>query len=210
MTPARQQIHPAFARAAALDARQPAPAFLVVPPSGFSASYRKKPIAPIKVGLRLLSEEESSEAMIHAQRDATRPDLTEDTWAEFYNSAVMSHVLAVACCEAADASQSYFREVPNHAIREAFTPATIRALWQKFEVLSLSSSPLTPEIDDEGGAELAAMLSRDVLLIAKPETRRLLHVALMELRGAIDAPDEPDPEEPAPAAPAYVAASAGA
>ena len=60
MTPARQQIHPAFARAAALDARQPAPAFLVVPPSGFSASYRKKPIAPIKVGLRLLSEERRS------------------------------------------------------------------------------------------------------------------------------------------------------
>ena len=102
------------------------------------------------------------------------------------------------------------RSSPSPAARRSTTPATIRALWQTFEVLSLSSSPLTPEIDDEGGAELAAMLSRDVLLIAKPETRRLLHVALMELRGAIDAPDEPDPEEPAPAAPAYVAASAGA
>lgn len=184
------KLHAAFARNAALDARVPAPADVTVPPSGFAASYRKRPQHPVKVGLRLLSEKESLDALGHAARDADRPDLKEESWAEVYSAALMCHVLAVACCDPANVEQSYFRDVPNHEIQQAFTPTTIRALWQRYETLQIESSPLTPEADADEAAELARMLTDGGLAIVPRATKRLLHQALVELRAAIDAPDE--------------------
>lgn len=164
--------------------RTPPQRVVTLPPSAFAETYNKRPAEPIAIGIRLVGEETTSGAMSLAVEDANRDageGIVESIWIELYNTNVMIHVLAQACCKHDDVNALFFEKAPNDMLRMAFRPATIQRLWEEYQALSKSTSPLTIEATDEDLLALGEMLQIQQLLegVETFQARRLRRLATM-------------------------------
>lgn len=141
-----------------------APLVLTLPPSAFADTWSRKPKAPVRIGLRLLSESELTDVAAMARKYASRlhpmdGSTPADVWIEAYNASLIADALATALCEPDDVSVLWFKSTPNDTIRVAFRPATLKKLWEDYERLQKATSPLTGEATDEEIASLGATMA---------------------------------------------------
>jgi hypothetical protein len=161
----------------------------VYPPSAFSEAWSGRPTSPTKIGFRLVSEDAIEIAMgraLLAARDAMRPpdalDVAEArVWREAYEANVMAEILIHALCQPDDVTKPYFSRAPNTVIRIALPPLTLQAMWEEFELLTVSMSPLAPEATEDELGALLDQLGEIVGLPLSRERSRALRIARMLL-----------------------------
>ncbi len=131
---------------------------ITVPPSAFADTWARRPTTPVKIGLRLISEDELTRAQKMAAQavvELYKPDDPEtpvakalDLIVEGYNDHVVTNVLAQVLCDP-DSGEPFFAPMPEPFIREALEPGGIRHLWDKYRALSVADGWLSPEATDE-------------------------------------------------------------
>lgn len=144
------------------DVVRKAPRTVTLPPSAFADSWRRKPQEPIKVGLRLVSEQalEQAERMaaqaawdIHARVE------DHDLRVGVFNDHVVTNTLAQACVLAEDVTKHFFAPGPEDLIRQALTPGGIRRLWAEYERAVIEDCPTGEEPDAEELRALAELVA---------------------------------------------------
>lgn len=144
-----------------------------------------KPLAPVKVGLRLLSEDDFERASARAAKEAwvAAPEgIPEDVRVEAYNNRLMTLLMAEATCSPTDVGQRYFQH-GDLQIGLDLTPDGIRFLWDHYEAMTISASPTSPEATDAELDALADGLATGELLAGLDieqarRVRRLLKAAM--------------------------------
>jgi len=135
---------------------------VTLPPSAFADTWRSRPKAPTKLGIRLVSEDEYIEALKNAAQDAWRdfPDPKDTKQREEIAAfALMRELLVHALCDPHNVDVPFFKETPNAMIRVALRDATIARLFEELEQLSASTNPLIAEATDDEAAELGAAIA---------------------------------------------------
>lgn len=164
------------------------PACIVdVAPSLWREGRPSKPLQPVKVGLRLLSEEEVERARARAAKDAwlaIPTGIPEDVRIEHYNDRLMLLLMAEATCSPVDVTIAYF-QFTDLQIGKDLTPEGIRYLYEHYEAFAVSYSPTSPEPTDAELDGLAEGLATGELLGElgsehARRVRRLLKAALIE------------------------------
>ena len=176
-----------------------------IPPSGFADTWKNRPHAPVQIGLRLVGEDIIAHAQANAMEFAREyhptieNDVDRDVRIEAYNAALMREILVHACCSPTDVDEPFFKETPQDTFRAALRDVTVRRLWEAYERLSRSTSPLTAEASDDDVTSLATtLLVTDLLEHVEPaeqaRLRRLLTFVRESLAAAgvdvIEAPTE--------------------
>lgn len=163
----------------------PAPAGVVVlAPSAWVATYKKRPGGEVALGLRLPSEAELTTAHAQASEEAGQRGRTGEARSWRFNEALLCWTLAAALCDPNDAAKPYF-ERADEEVREAFHDETLRHLWHELERLRLETSPVRKEATDQELLDLATMLSDGAVARLSAtdgaRVRRLLRFVLEEL-----------------------------
>lgn len=128
-----------------------------VPPSAFADTWTRRPVGPIKMGLRLISETElglAQSSAANAAWDAYERKEDLELRLEAYNDHLITNVLAQVLVQADDISKPYFAPAPEALIREALNAGGIRHLWAAYSALAIAAGELAPEATAE---ELAAL-----------------------------------------------------
>lgn len=151
---------------------------VVLPPSAFADTWKHRPGGPTKIGLRLVGEDVTEQTQSSASRLATELHPREDEpdlWVEAFNAELKYELLCQACCEPDDSSAPFFATTPNDTIRAAFTAHTVNRLWQEYELLQVTTSPLIVEASEVEIYVLGQMLSQVDPLegIAEPNAKRI-------------------------------------
>lgn len=173
---------PVFSEVAA---RTP-PRVIDLPVNAWSDDWEGKPTGPVKVGLRLLSEED----LITAR--ATAMDLARDAHSdavgriEAFNDHLMAWAVARSLCRSDDVSEPYL-EAAHENVQIAFTSRGIQRLWEEIEVLHIELSALVAEATDDELAQLAASVTPerlgDLSATKQARVRRLVTYLLDEIHG---------------------------
>jgi hypothetical protein len=148
---------------------------VTLPLSAWADSRSDKPRTPVTIGIRLISEQDTSAARAAAAKVAVElvPVGTEDDRIEAYNCALMRFAAEHGTCSATNVEDPHF-VMGEFEIRQRMTAEGVRLLWHAIEALHEASNPSVEEIDDEGIAHLFALLHRDALaLLDKPEGARI-------------------------------------
>jgi hypothetical protein len=172
------------------DVRPPA-RVVTLPSSAWADSRTDKPLEPVKIGIRLISEQDTQAARSEAAKVAVElapvtpgADITEDEQTAAYNGALMRFAAEYGTCDPKNAELPYF-SLGEFEIRGRMTPEGIRRLWHEIEALHIASDPSVSEVDDEGLAELFASLHADALdRLEKSDAalvRRLLEICRSRL-----------------------------
>jgi hypothetical protein len=143
--------------AEALVTRRAPAAVVVLAPSEWVATWKDAPRAPVAVGLRLLSEEETLTADAEATKEAIRGGRQTDDAVRRYNEALLCWIIGFAACDPNDATAPFFA-FGDSDVRAAFPPATVRRLWEELELAATASSPSAPVATDEDLADLGMLL----------------------------------------------------
>lgn len=179
----------------AVVAARPKQALRVVelPPSAYADGWGSKPSAPVRVGLRLISDAEIQTARgeavraamtLHPHADAAQAS-QDPNWIDAFNDALMRWAVARATCVPEDISKPFF-PVAEDTVKEALTSQGIKALFEALELLVVEQSPLSPEATDEDLGDLVQVLQHGAALTKMPPgearaLRRLLGHALERL-----------------------------
>jgi hypothetical protein len=127
-----------------------APAVVELHPNAFADDYDMKPTAPTKVGVRLVGEGTLETARSWAAKKASRrhPAMTsaDDVWCEAFNQALMQWVVARATCNPDDVTQPFW-PCAEDVVPLALSSSGLQRLWEEHEMLLLTSSALSPEVD---------------------------------------------------------------
>lgn len=174
----------AFARHQKTVARTPG-RVVVVPPSAFADDHADKPKEPVKVGLRLVSEQVFNHCRTAAAQDAWRShpeDGDEDNRVDRFNQRLVGLIVAHAAVEPENAAAPYFGPMAEDKIFLAMTSQGIRLLYDEYEAFAISVSPTAPEATDEELDTIADGLASGALLqgmdvaTARRARRLLRHV----------------------------------
>ncbi len=145
----------------------------------FADDYDDKPEAPIKVGLRLVSQGDIDVARAEAERRAIEMHETPgQDRVDCFNDAIICGVVARTTCQADDARENFF-SMPEDDVRRAFTPDALRMLYDEYDKMRIEHALLSPEADEGELAELASLLMSDDAWGALDEatSRRLRRLA---------------------------------
>ncbi len=162
------------------------PRVISLPPSAWADSREDKPREPVRIGIRLISDEDTQIARSTAAKIAVElvPVGGEDDRIAAYNDALMRVATEHGTCSPTNAEDPYF-VMGELEIRQRLTPEGVRRVWHEIEALHASSNPSVSEIDDEGLAHLFALLDRGVLdSLEKSDAarvRRLLEMCRADL-----------------------------
>jgi hypothetical protein len=166
------------------------PGAVTLPPGAWSDAREDKPLAPVEIGLRLLSELDITTCKERAEKRAALVSQhgEADDKAAAYNQALMCAFAECGTCMPHDATQPYFIAGEDE-IRHRLTWDGIRRIWHELEALRAANDPSIPELDDEGFAHLAAMHHRGICWQAMPPSearraRRLLELVRMTMSAA--------------------------
>lgn len=146
-----------------------------------------KPLAPVKVGLRLLSEDDFERASARAAKEtwiAAPEGIPNDLRNETYDNRLLTLLMAEATCSPADVSVRYFQH-GDLQIALDLTPDGIRFLWDHYEAMAIGASPTSPEATDAELDALSDGLATGDLLAGLDierarRVRRLLKAAMVE------------------------------
>lgn len=154
-----------------------------ISPNAFADEWAEKPSAPVKAGLRLLSEGDLHTARAQAADRAVRMHDDDEGRVAVYNDTLMAWAVASSLCHPTDTREPYL-EAAFDNVFVAFTSEGIRRIWEEIEVMHLMRSPLIDEIDAAGIDELVASLPTKLAALGPKEARvrRLLSFVLEELR----------------------------
>ena len=156
-------------------ASRKAPRVVKLRPNGFADTWAGKPACPVDIGLRLVADVDLATADSVAAKRATdlHPGLgpRDDIWVERYNQALMHWAIARGTCQPDDVDQSYW-EMAEDVVPAALSEHGTLRLYSELEILTMTESVVTPEIDDDGLARLAALLQPKTLWIGKTVTNK--------------------------------------
>ena len=167
------------------------PRVLTLGPSDWADSREDKPLEPVKIGIRLISEQDTQAARSEAAKVAVElmPVGTEDDRIDAYNGALMRFAAEHGTCNPLNVEEPHF-VMGELEIRARLTPEGIRKIWHAIEALHAGSNPSNGEIDDEGVAHLFALHHRGTLdRLDKADAalvRRLLEICRVYLAEADD------------------------
>lgn len=168
----------------AKEARKPI-ATVEVPPSVWAQSWADRPLEPVTVGLRSLSEVQLSEvtgaAQSHANRIVPGGDERSQIWAGEYSAAVRFLSLGRALCQP-DCADVPWWDYPDLLAPLALSPEGAAWLFARFTAAVVGSSVLAAEEDP---AELAAQVMGAASGASQLSPARRSQVA-RHLRAAID------------------------
>lgn len=121
-----------------------------IPPSAFAETWADRPMEAIRVGLRTVSSDtDLAEARALADKRVRErhPTTSEDSpvWIEAYNEELMGAALARAITSADCVDLPYW-DLQDAVVPRVLTPQGKRSLWLELEILTLQTSPLTPEV----------------------------------------------------------------
>lgn len=157
-------------------------------PSAFADTWEAKPTESIEIGLRLIPEGEYANARSVAVKAAMElhPDLDErsEIWLESYNQALIQWAVAHGTCKPDNVTEPFW-EMAADVVPLALSSAGTLRLYEELEILAVTESPLSPEIDDVGLEQLASLFADRARLAALPPAtlrrlRRLLGHVLAE------------------------------
>jgi hypothetical protein len=171
-------------------ARKP-PTTATLSPSAFSDDRTDKPTAPITVGVRLLSEQETQQAKGQAARVAWEfheSHQDEEEQVRAYNDALMRIAVSYGIT-APERSDIAFFAMAELEVRQRLTPEGIRFLFHQIEQLHIAESPVITLAGQEEISHLVALLERGKgwdRLEAEERRRcgRLLEYVRMQLEDA--------------------------
>ena len=131
--------------------RQP-PGFVLVDPEDFASTWDDRPKSAVAIGVRLLSDEETTQAKVAAADVAVRQhneDMRITT--ELYNDALMSGVVTACMCDPNDYSKrpKLFPIQEEKLTRAVFTSAAIRYIFEKEQELEVVYGSGHREADPE-------------------------------------------------------------
>lgn len=172
-------------------------AVVQIAPRDWHAEWPDKPSTTVAVGLRCISELDTSAILAQAATAARDlfPDADHDDpdLVEAFNGLLMRLAVARATCKPEDAVAAFF-DLPDDQIAEAWLPSTIRRLWDELERVTIETSCVREPAADDELAELNALIvmGRIDSLSAPAELRlrKLLAFCLSELRAAAPPTEE--------------------
>ena len=161
-----------------------------VPVNLWAEGRPNRPAAPVKVGLRILSEADIARARSVAESFATKMhrDLaSQDVWEECYNAHLIAAVLYDATVHPANVDQRWFSR--DAAVSMDLTTNGLQFLWDHYEMHRIASSTIAPEATDDEMLELADSLYAGDLfdgidLERARRVRRLIKAAIAEAQAS--------------------------
>lgn len=154
-------------------------------PEHFAASYERKPVAKITIGLRVPSESESRSIETEATKTAAQADGDMEEKLEVYHRSLFTFYAARGICNPHDVTAPHpLFEMPEDMLPLALTPRAIKRLFDEIERLHVDQSPLFPEATPVEVSELADRLGDSVALDLVPLPQRMR--ALRYLRFVLD------------------------
>lgn len=175
----------------AIKAAQPKRASYVVEmdPSLWVEARPNRPTAPVKLGIRIVSEADVARARSVAEAFATRMhrDLaSQEIWVESYNSHLMATILFDAVVHPDNIERRWFER--DSQVTLDLTSNGIQFLWDHYEMHRVATSTIAPEATDEELLELEDMILTGSLfdgvdLERARRVRRLIKAALVEAAG---------------------------
>lgn len=135
------------------------PRVVELPPSAWSSTAKERPTTPVKIGLRLVSEDDRHQARETAI-DAVGLEVTEvSDRNDIFNSVLIRELVACGCCLALDERQPFFLS-GGLEVAQRLTTDGVKRLWQELETLDIANRVAMPEANDEGFSHLVAMWDR--------------------------------------------------
>lgn len=152
----------------------------------FADSWPSRPKDGIAVGLRLLSAEDEQIARTQAARRSAEMEAgtSEEDRAATYNEELITWAVARAICDPNDVGAPHpILEFPEDQARQAFTSATLRALFDEIELLQITHSPVYVAASDADIDRLPGLLAGLAKLPRgrAQRARRLLRFVIDEL-----------------------------
>lgn len=140
-------------------AKSPAPLVVDLMPGDFASDWHNRPVAAVRVGLRLPSENDVQTARVQADKRLEQLELRDaESALAAWNDALMAYAVARCVCDPRDVlSESPMLPLAEDTIGQALTSAAIRRLFDALERLQVEQSPLAPEATDE---ELTGLVER--------------------------------------------------
>lgn len=190
---------PTFAEVADEIDRTP-PASMIVQPSTFASTWDSRPVQEELVGLRPLSSDDMTYALGEAYRLAMRdhPHDSDKSGREIaYNENIMRLAIARGTCDPNDLTKAWevWGGSPEDAVHYALTREGTKSLWDAIERVSIETSPVRAQIDDEDLARLARIVKATLARMpaARSARARRLFLFLLEECEAFEQPGD-DPE----------------
>lgn len=158
---------------------------VIVPPSAFADDYEDKPKEPVRVGLRLVSEQVFNRSRTAAAQDAWKSHPENDDEGnriDRFNQKLVGLIVAHAAVEPENAAAAYFGPMAEDKILRAMTSEGIRMLYDEYETYAISVSPTAPEATDDelgtiaDGLESGSLLQGMDVVTARRARRLLRHV----------------------------------
>lgn len=155
-------------------ARKP-PRVIHLPPSAFADTSSDKPLEPVAVGIKLISEGDTEGADVAARQRAERmhPERGPDDpiWDRAYNEALMVYAVAVGHCHP-DSIHEPLWDMAFDTVPRILTTAGIERLFDEIELIKLADSPLRPEASDDELATLSKVLATGTVWQTMSPARR--------------------------------------
>lgn len=177
---------------------------VIVPTSAWCAEYRKRPTAPVAVGIRLLSDDdiqmirrEAAGATVRMYTGDDGQPVDEAAMTEAYNDALIRWVVGRSVCDPNNTDTSFF-ESEEETAGQALTSDGLRFLFDHYDALRTECSPHMAAIADADVAEIVRRLGD----LSKLKTsralraRKLLQSVLEDLREVDPTYREPSPDAP--------------
>jgi len=134
------------------------PKVITLVPDDWADQRTDKPREPVKIGIKLISEQDTDVARAEAAKIAAELVTVgdEDDRTVAYNCALMRYAAQAGTCSPADVDDPFFM-VGELEIRERLTPEGTRKIFHAIEALHLASNPAIDEIDADGLGHLFAL-----------------------------------------------------
>lgn len=179
--------------------KRPAPRTFDLLPEYFAETWGNRPTAPLKIGLRVPSEQEyrnaaveaetaQGEAFATAHKDPRLIDRADELGVAAYNSKLLTFCVARGICNVQNVTlpHQYF-ELPEDEIPLALKSNAIRRIFDEIERLAIDQSPVFAEANEVELLELAEILAtddpfEDVSNVQRSRCLRYLKLVLDTLR----------------------------
>lgn len=159
-----------------------APASFTIRPEHWASVFKERPLAPVKVGIRLLGDADITYAQAIAK------EIVENRPGDASRAHVIAAV-ATCICNPGDSSLAHeMFQAPEEDVPQKLRHETIQAIFDELERATIATSPVYPEADDEEAIGLAesivvgALQKLDAADSARASrVRRYIHFILEEL-----------------------------
>jgi hypothetical protein len=157
-----------------------------VDPSLWVEGRPNRPTAPVKLGLRIVSEADVARARSVAEafvKQQHREAAFQELWIECYDSHLMAAILFEAVVHHDNVEKRWF--LRDAQVAMDLTTKGIQFLWDHYEIYQITTSKIAPEATDVELVELADSLLAGNLfegldLERARRVRRLLKAAMTE------------------------------